>query len=80
MYFRASDFVFLARTNRRVAIWFCICMCIVFPWLLISFYLLNNDSSRQKEIRNHGNVDLEKDGENYWVDKLSNEEASTKSK
>jgi len=25
---------------------------------------LVNDSSRQKEIRSHGNVDLEKDGEN----------------
>ena len=24
----------------------------------------DNDSSRQKEIRSHGNVDLEKDGEN----------------
>ena len=25
---------------------------------------MDNDSSRQKEIRSHGNVDLEKDGEN----------------
>jgi len=25
---------------------------------------MDNDSSRQKTIRSHGNVDLEKDGEN----------------
>jgi len=25
---------------------------------------IDNDSNRQKEIRSHGNVDLEKDGEN----------------
>jgi len=33
--------------------------------ILIQWCTIVNDSSRQKEIRSHGNVDLERDGENY---------------
>jgi len=33
---------------------------------------INNDSRRQKEVRSHGNVYLEKDKIN-WVDKISDE-------
>jgi len=34
---------------------------------------INNDSRRQKEVRSHGNVDLEKDKIN-WVDKIFDEQ------
>ena len=33
---------------------------------IVSIRNIDNDSNRPKEIRSHRNVDLEKDGENYY--------------